>query len=79
MADMAFSEMTPSEQLKVVNTAIESVLLGGQSYAIGSRKLTRADLSLLRSMRQELQAEIAAEGDSSLLDNTFVAVFDEPR
>ena len=79
MADMAFSEMTPSEQLKVVNTAIESVLLGGQSYAIGSRKLSRADLSLLRQMRQELQAEIAAEGDSSLLDNTFVAVFDEPR
>lgn len=79
MADMAFSEMTPSEQLKVVNTAIESVLLGGQSYAIGSRKLSRADLSLLRQMRQELQAEIAAEGDSSLLDNTFVAVFEEPR
>ena len=79
MADMAFSEMTPSEQLKVVNTAIESVLLGGQSYAIGSRKLSRADLSLLRAMRQELQAEIAAEGDSSLLDNTFVAVFEEPR
>lgn len=79
MADMAFSEMTPSEQLKVVNTAIESVLLGGQSYKIGSRSLSRADLSLLRAMRQELQAEIAAEGDSSLLDNTFVAVFEEPR
>jgi hypothetical protein len=29
-------------------------------------------------MREELQAEVAAEGESSLLDNTYVAVF-EPR
>lgn len=75
----AFSDMTTSEQLAVVNDAIYSVLVGGQSYKIGSRQLTRADLSLLRNMRKELQAEIAAEGDSSLLDNTFVAVFEEPR
>ena len=76
---IAFSDMTTSEQLRVVNEAIANVLVGGQSYKIGSRQLTRADLSLLRSMRQELQAEIAAEGDSTLLDNTYVAFFEPPR
>lgn len=79
MADTSFAEMSKTEQLAVVDTAIHSVLLGGQSYKIGSRSLTRADLALLREMRKELQAEIAAEGDSSLLDNTYVAFFEEPR
>jgi len=73
-----FSSMTNEEQLAEVNNAIYAVLRGGQSYKIGSRSLSRADLSLLRAMREELQAEIAAEGESSLLDNTYVAVF-EPR
>lgn len=73
-----FSSMTNEEQLAEVNNAIYAVLRGGQSYRIGSRQLSRADLSLLRAMREELQAEIAAEGESSLFDNTYVAVF-EPR
>jgi hypothetical protein len=73
-----FSDMTIVEQLAEVNNAIYAVIRGGQSYKIGSRSLTRADLSLLRAMREELQAEVAAEGESSLLDNTYVAVF-EPR
>jgi len=73
-----FSGMTIVEQLAEVNNAIYAVIRGGQSYKIGSRSLTRADLSLLRAMREELQAEVAAEGESSLLDNTYVAVF-EPR
>lgn len=74
----SFSDMTTAEQLAEVNNAIFAVLRGGQSYRIGSRQLSRADLSLLRAMREELQAEVAAEGESSLLDNTYVAVF-EPR
>ena len=73
-----FSDMTIVEQLAEVNNAIYAVIRGGQAYRIGSRSLTRADLSLLRAMREELQAEVAAEGNSSLLDNTYVAVF-EPR
>ena len=52
------------------------ILIGGQSYRIGSRKLTRADLYQLRKLKEELEAEIAAEGDTSLLDNTYVAFFD---
>ena len=70
------SEMTAAELLAQVNTAIANILVGGQSYKIGSRQLTRADLYQLRAMKKELAAEVAAEGDSALLDNTFVAFFD---
>ena len=55
--------MTVSEKLEEVNTAITKVLGGGQSYQMGSRKLTRADLGVLREMRKELQAEVAAESE----------------
>lgn len=76
MADEATNSMTAAEMLKQVNTAITNILIGGQSYKIGSRQLTRADLYQLRAMKKELAAEVAAEGDSALLDNTFVAYFD---
>ena len=69
-------QMRAAEMLQQVNEAITKVLIGGQSYQIGSRKLTRADLSMLRAMKKELQAEVNAEGSSSLLDNTYVAFFD---
>ena len=69
-------QMTTEELLKQVNTAIRTVLIGGQSYQIGSRKLTRADLSLLRQMQKELQAEVNAQEESGLLDDTYVAFFD---
>ena len=69
-------QMTAAEMLQQVNEAITKVLIGGQSYQMGSRKLTRADLSMLRAMKKELQAEVNAEGRSSLLDNTYVAFFD---
>lgn len=71
-----FYEMTKEEQLAEVNKAIYSVLAGGQSYSIGSRSLTRADLGLLKKMREELEAEITSGNASNLLDNTFVALFD---
>ena len=70
------TEYTPAKMLTEVNKAIQSILLGGQSYKIGSRSLTRADLSLLRSMRNDLQAQVNAEGNTSLLSDTYVAVFD---
>ena len=52
------------------------MLYGGQSYQIGSRKLTRADLSLLREMEKELKAEVAADAESHLIDDTYVVFFD---
>lgn len=64
------------QRLAEVNRAIQSVLLGGQSYRIGNRSLTRADLALLRSMRDDLEAQLASEDGSPLLSSTFVAVFE---
>ena len=70
------SNYNASEMLTEVNNAIYAVLVGGQSYKIGMRQLTRADLSLLYKLRNDLTAQIAAEGSTSLLDDTYVAVFD---
>lgn len=68
-------ETTAAEMLESVNKAICAVLTGGQSYKIGSRQLTRADLKMLYDMKNDLTAQIAAQGSSSLLDDTVVAVF----
>lgn len=71
-----FHTMTREQQLAEINKAIYAVLAGGQSYSIGSRSLTRADLSLLKQMREELEAEITTDSSSRLLDKTFVAFFE---
>ena len=47
---MEHTQMKPAEMLEQVNKAIAAVLVGGQSYKIGSRSLTRADLSMLKSI-----------------------------
>ena len=66
----------PAEMLEQINAAITAVLSGGQSYKIGSRSLTRADLSTLQAIRAELEAQITAGQASPLLDRTYVAFFD---
>ena len=77
MADIAASgNFTPAELLAEVNKAIQAVLVGGQSYKIGSRSLTRADLNLLLTTRNDLTAQIAAEEDNGLFSDTYVALFD---
>ena len=45
-------ELTPKQMLSEVNKAISTVLVGGQSYKIGSRQLTRADLGMLRELKK---------------------------
>lgn len=70
------SSHTPAQMLAEVNKAIQSILIGGQSYKIGSRSLTRADLGLLRDMQHDLEAQVAAEANSSLFSDTYVAIFD---
>lgn len=67
--------MTPEEMLEEVDQAIYTILVGGQSYKMGSRQLTRADLKELNSTRDNLIAQTAA-GTGKLLDNCFVAIFD---
>ena len=58
-----------------VNDAISRILIGGQSYKIGSRSLTRADLNTLLAMQKDLQAQLANQ-NSNLMDNTYLAIFD---
>ncbi len=70
------TEYTIEQRLAEVNKAIHAVLLGGQSYKLGSRSVTRSDLALLRSMRDDLEAQLGSGEPSHLLSNTFVAVFE---
>lgn len=67
--------MANEEQIIEIDKAISSILRTGQSYKIGSRTLTRADLGTLRSMRKDLMAASEDNG-TDLFSNTFVAVFD---
>lgn len=67
--------MTNEEQIIEIDKAISSILRTGQSYKIGSRTLTRADLGTLRAMRKDLMAASEDNG-TDLFSNTFVAVFD---
>ena len=65
-----------TELLGQVNAAIKTILVGGQSYKIGSRSLTRADLAMLKSLRDDLEAQIADDDSGPLLGRTSVAFFD---
>lgn len=49
----------PGQQLRILNEAIYSIMVGGQSYRIGTRSLTRADLATLISERNRLEAQAA--------------------
>ncbi|MDD3251774.1 MAG: peptidylprolyl isomerase [Lachnospiraceae bacterium] len=69
-------KMTSEEMLEQVNTAIYTICVGGQSYKIGSRQLTRANLSELYSIKSDLEAAIAQSTSGCLIDNTYVAIFD---
>lgn len=66
---------TNEERLAAVNEAIYKVLVGGQSYKIGSRSLTRADLDVLIAERDKIEAAIKAEQSSGLLPGVFAADF----
>ena len=68
---MEHTQMKPAELLEQVNKAIAAVLVGGQSYKIGSRSLTRADLAQLKAIRDDLEAQIDSGTDNCLLDRTL--------
>lgn len=69
--------MSNRELLSQVTKAISAIMLTGQSYSIGSRSLTRANLTELRNLKAELEAEIAAdENNSPLFGNCTVAFFE---
>ena len=73
---MAGDKMTIQEQLEQVNNAISAILVGGQSYKIGSRQLTRADLKQLYQIRNDLKAELAQGKSNGLFDDCYVGIFD---
>ena len=52
---------TYTEQLEEVQTAISAILGGAQSYAIGNRSLTRANLKELYAQEERLLKLVARE------------------
>lgn len=48
------------EELDDVIAAMRAIARGAQSYTIGSRSVTKANLAELRAWRSELEAELAA-------------------
>ena len=70
--------ISKQEILDGLNKAIYAITVGGQSYKIGSRSLTRADLKQLYAMKNDMEAQIAREeaGDNGLLGDCYVGVFD---
>lgn len=70
--------MTDKEQeLVEIKKAISKILNGGQSYRIGNRTMTRADLKTLYDMQTKVENEIAeSEKGGTLGRNTSAAVFD---
>jgi len=67
--------MTTEEMLAQVNEAIGDILIAGQSYRIGSRQLTRADLAELKNLRKTLMQE-SANADADIFAGAYVAIFD---
>lgn len=68
---------TAAERLTEVRAAISKILVGGQSYQIGSRRMTRADMAELRRMEKELESEVNADADGGGLGRgVAVSVFD---
>lgn len=68
-------DMDDEELLREVKMAISKVVIGGQSYQIGTRSLTRADLEMLRKLKNELTITVKQES-GDLMDSTYVAMFD---
>ena len=53
-----------------------SVLEGGQSYKIGTRMLTRANLTELVRLQKSLMGLVAQDDNNNLFSDTYRAVFD---
>ena len=73
--DIGGWKMDAVTMLDEVNKAISNILVGGQSYKMGSRELTRADLKMLYTMKNDLIAQIQTE-NTNLLSDTYVAFFE---
>lgn len=68
------TELENRLDVSMVDQAIQDVLFGGQSYTLHGRTLTRANLTELRALRDQLLAE-SQQGNGSLLANAYVSEF----
>ena len=74
--ELDITTAAPAELLEQVNKAITTVLVGGQSYKLGRRSLTRADLSTQKTLRNALEAQLAADESGPLKGRTYMAFFE---
>ena len=75
--DRMIPNLTDRELLQQVNQAISAILTTGQSYTIGSRTLTRANITELRNMQEYLTNKVAAqENNTPLIGGSYVAFFE---
>ena len=74
--DFTQEGISNKELILEIRKAIRAIAIGGQSYKIGSRSLTRANLTELRHALTELEAQEASAEDGGLFGNTSVAVFE---
>ena len=68
--------ISKAEMLEQVENAIVAIAVGGQSYKIGSRSLTRADLKQLYTIKNDLTAQLSQEQSGGLFDDCYVGIFD---
>ena len=68
--------VSKKEMLEQVEAAIVAVATGGQSYKIGSRSLTRADLKQLYTIKNDLTAQLSQEQSGGLFEECYVGIFD---
>ena len=61
--------------LSQVEDAINAILEGGQSYKIGTRALTRADLKELVSLRNQLVTEQGSADKDAGIPGASIALF----
>jgi hypothetical protein len=57
----ALPDWTTAQELKAVKNAIIQIEMSGQSYTLGSRSLSRADLGALYSEKRRLERQLQAE------------------
>jgi len=66
---------TAAEWVSAIDDAIYALIMGAQSYSIGDRQLTRADLDKLRKLREYWTLEASTTGSVGLR-NTYVRLRD---
>ena len=73
----ALPDYTAAEQLKVWKKASVDIAMGGASYSVPGRSLTRADAKLVRDMVTYWEAAVEAESNPGGMN--VLVQFGEPQ